>query len=197
MPPAWHALTPMRTGGAAARLAPSAMTAITRGFSMPNVATAPAWQVSRWFNTEPLTLADLAGRVVVVHAFQMLYPGCATHALPQLQRLRDTLPAERVAVLGLHTVFEHHAQQGPDVLEAFLHEYRYTFPVGVDQAADDGGPLPLTMRAYQMQGTPTLLLFDAQGRLRQQHFGQVDDLGIGLMVGQLVAEATLRAASAA
>jgi len=148
---------------------------------------APPWRVSRWFNSAPLSLADLRGRVVVAHAFQMLCPGCAVHALPQMQRVRQTFPADRVAVIGLHTVFEHHEAQGPAALEAFLYEYRYAFPVGVDAYAD-GDPLPLTMRAYAMQGTPTLMLIDAQGRLREQHFGVLDDLALGVALGRLLGE---------
>ena len=154
---------------------------------------APPWQVSRWFNSSPLTLDDLRGRVVVVHAFQMLCPGCAALALPQMKRVHQAFPAERLAVIGLHTVFEHHEVQGPPALEAFLHEYRYTFPVGVD-AYTQGDPLPQTMRAYAMQGTPTLLLIDAQGRLREQHFGSVDDLALGAALGGLLAEADQAAA---
>ncbi|HEY9513192.1 MAG TPA: TlpA disulfide reductase family protein [Rhodanobacter sp.] len=155
---------------------------------MTTLRPAPPWQVSRWFNSQPLTLDALRGRVVVVHAFQMLCPGCAAQALPQMQRVRRTFPAERLAVIGLHTVFEHHAAQGPLALQAFLHEYRYTFPVGVD-AYTDGDSLPQTMRAYAMQGTPTLLLIDARGRLREQHFGGVEDLALGAALGGLLAEA--------
>ncbi len=102
-------------------------------------------------------------------------------------------PAERLAVIGLHTVFEHHAAQGPLALEAFLHEYRYTFPVGVD-AYTEGDSLPQTMRAYAMQGTPTLLLIDAQGRLREHRFGGVEDLALGAALGGLLAEADRAAA---
>lgn len=149
---------------------------------------APPLQVSRWFNSAPLTLADLRGRVVVLHAFQMLCPGCAMQALPQMQRLQQTFPASRVAVIGLHTVFEHHAVQGPSALEAFLHEYRYSFPVGVDAGGASGDPLPQTMRAYAMRGTPTLILIDAQGRLREQHFGGLEDLALGAAVGALLGE---------
>ena len=148
---------------------------------------APPWRVSLWFNSAPLTLADLRGRVVVAHAFQMLCPGCAVHALPQMQRVLQTFPADRVAVIGLHTVFEHHEAQGPAALEAFLYEYRYAFPVGVDAYAE-GDPLPLTMRTYAMQGTPTLMLIDAQGRLREQHFGVLDDLALGVALGRLLGE---------
>ncbi len=156
---------------------------------MTIVQPAPPWQVSRWFNSAPLSLTDLRGRVVVAHAFQMLCPGCAMQALPQMKRVQQMFPAERLSVVGLHTVFEHHEAQGPLALEAFLHEYRYTFPVGVDAYAD-GDSLPLTMRAYAMQGTPTLILIDAQGRLREQHFGVLDDLALGAALGRLLAEAS-------
>lgn len=149
---------------------------------------APPWHTARWFNSAPLTLADLRGRVVAAHAFQMLCPACAMQALPQMKRLHQMFPADRLAVVGLHTVFEHHEAQSPLALEAFLHEYRYTFPVGVDEQAQDD-PLPLTMRAYAMQGTPTLILIDAQGRLREQHFGVLDDMALGAAVGRLQTEA--------
>jgi hypothetical protein len=148
---------------------------------------APAWQVSRWFNSAPLTLADLCGKVVLLHAFQMLCPACAMQALPQMQRVRRAFEGEPLVVVGLHTVFEHHDAQGPAALAAFLHEYRYDFPVGVD-AHDADDPLPRTMRSYAMQGTPTLVLIDAQGQLRQQHFGVADDLALGASVGRLLAE---------
>ena len=46
----------------------------------------------------------------------------------------------------------------PVSLKAFLHEYKVTFPVGVDLAHESG--MPQTMRGYQMQGTPTLILID-------------------------------------
>lgn len=155
---------------------------------------APKWRISRWFNSAPLTLDDLRGRVVVAHAFQMLCPGCAAQALPQMQRVQQAFPVGRVAVIGLHTVFEHHTVQSPAALEVFLSEYRYTFPVGVD-AYSDGEPLPQTMRAYAMRGTPTLMLIDAQGRLREQHFGGISDLALGGALGGLLVEADLAKAS--
>lgn len=117
----------------------------------------------------------------------MLCPGCVSHGLPQAQRVRQVFRREDVEVVGLHTVFEHHAAMIPVALEAFLHEYRIGFPVGVDMPGDPG-PIPRTMAAYRMRGTPTLLLIDRAGRLRQQHFGQVDDLVLGAQVAMLAAE---------
>ena len=48
---------------------------------------APEWVTSQWFNSPPLTLADLRGRIVVLGTFQMLCPGCVANGLPQLQRV--------------------------------------------------------------------------------------------------------------
>ena len=113
--------------------------------------------VSRWFNTQaPLTLEQLrAGRrVVVLLTFQMLCPGCVATALPQVQRVHAGFSDEDVAVVGLHTVFEHHEAMTPVALEAFLHEYRIRFPVGVDEPSGSG-PLPKTMASCRCRGRQT------------------------------------------
>jgi peroxiredoxin len=155
-------------------------------------ARAPAIVADRWFNTaEAPELDRLHGSVVVIEAFQMLCPGCVAHGIPQAQRIRDTFSQEDVVVLGVHTVFEHHRAMTPVSLEAFLHEYKVTFPVAVDSAHESG--MPLTMRAYQMQGTPTLILIDTAGRLRQQWFGAPSDLAVGAEIMRLIMEGRLPA----
>ena len=44
------------------------------------------------------------------------------------------------------------------------------------------------MAAYGMQGTPTLVLIDRQGRLRKQSFGAEDDMRVGSDIAFLLAE---------
>jgi peroxiredoxin len=74
------------------------------------VVLVPEIAVSRWFNTpEPLTLSGLRGRPVLLHAFQMLCPGCVAHGTPQTQRAFNLFKHSDLQVIGLHTVFEHHA----------------------------------------------------------------------------------------
>jgi thiol-disulfide isomerase/thioredoxin len=151
---------------------------------------APAWTTSEWLNTpEPLTLASLRGRVVFLHAFQMLCPGCVAHGIPQAKRVVEAFASEPVVVVGMHTVFEHHEAMRVESLRAFLHEYRIAFPVGIDAPAPDGSRIPQTMRAYDMQGTPTSILIDANGCVRQQIFGVHDDLRLGAALQELVTEA--------
>lgn len=148
---------------------------------------APPLLTSSWLNTpKPLDIPDFRGRILVIEAFQMLCPGCVAHGLPQAQRIATLFPREEVAVIGLHTVFEHHEAQGTLVaLSAFAHEYRLQFPIGIDR---QDGRQPMTMAVYGMQGTPTLVVVDRQGRRRFQHFGHVDDLVLGSLLGRLAAE---------
>jgi thiol-disulfide isomerase/thioredoxin len=147
----------------------------------------PELETTGWINTEtPITLKGLRGRVVVLSAFQMLCPSCMEHGLPQAKRLAQKFNPDEVAVIGLHTVFEHHAVMTPAALQVFMAEFKWPFPVGID--APDGDGAPKTMAAYQMQGTPTLLLFDRAGRLRRHYFGRPDDLQIAAEIMALAME---------
>lgn len=149
---------------------------------------APDLDVAQWFNVqEPLMLTGLRGRVVVLHAFQMLCPGCVSHGLPQAQRIAATFPVSEVAVIGIHTVFEHHEAMTPVALAAFIHEYRLSFPIAIDRPGA-GGPIPHTMAAYGMRGTPSLVLIDRTGLIRRHAFGAEDDLKIGAEIALLMAE---------
>jgi thiol-disulfide isomerase/thioredoxin len=151
-------------------------------------ASAPEFEVSAWVGASgPLSLAALRGKVVAVYAFQMLCPSCVSHGIPQAKQIQRNFAREDVQVLGLHTVFEHHAAMGRDALEAFIHEYRIDFPVGIDQPSDHG-PVPLTMERYQLRGTPTLLLFDRHGVLRHALLGVLDDMRAGALIAALVAQ---------
>jgi len=117
----------------------------------------------------------------------MLCPGCVQHGLPQAQRIHAAFAPDEVAVVGLHTVFEHHEAMTPVSLRAFLYEYRIAFPVGVDAPGAQGG-VPQTRLAYGLRGTPSLLLIDRAGRLRRHSFGAEEDMMVGAAIATLVAE---------
>ena len=161
-----------------------------------NLVPAPELQTVDWLNTdESVSLEALRGRVVLIEAFQMLCPGCVSHALPQATRVHQVFDRDQVAVIGLHTVFEHHDAQGSRAaLAAFLHEYKIAFPVGIDAPSDHGG-LPKTMARYAMQGTPTQILVDRRGHLRKQKFGWEDDLVLGAEIMSLVRDGAGAAAT--
>jgi thiol-disulfide isomerase/thioredoxin len=148
---------------------------------------APPLATTDWFNSPPLSLDTLHGRVVVLGTFQMLCPGCVSIGLPQLQRVYEGFDRKLVAVIGIHTVFEHHTAMTPVALKAFLHEYRISFPVAVDESAPNTD-VPVTMARYAFQGTPSLALIDKAGQLRLKRFGHEPDLQLGVAITQLILE---------
>lgn len=148
---------------------------------------APPWHIARWLNVkDPPSLEGLRGRVIALHAFQMLCPGCVSHGLPQTQRIAEVFP--EVAVIGLHTVFEHHDVMTPAALAVFVSEYRIRFPVAIDEPSGGLGPIPKTMAAYGLEGTPSLVLIDREGNLRARSFGRADDMAVGARIAELLAE---------
>ncbi len=150
---------------------------------------APELSVTRWFNScDALTLAQLRGRVILLHAFQMLCPGCVAHGTPQAERAHRMFRNTDLQVIGLHTVFEHHAAMTPVSLEAFIHEYRLTFPIGVDTPGD-GTPIPVTMGRYGMRGTPTSILIGRDGTIRHHGFGQEEDMALGALIASALCDA--------
>lgn len=156
---------------------------------MFNPESPPELSVTRWINTrQPLSLNALKGKVVMVMAFQMLCPGCVQHGLPQARKVAEQFSDDEVVVLGLHSVFEHHDVMTPKALEAFMHEYRWPFPVAVDAPGEEENGLPRTMAAYEMRGTPTILIFDRQGRLRRHYFGHVEDVRLAAELMALAIE---------
>jgi len=151
---------------------------------MPNETAikAPELAVSQWFNTEtPLTLESLRGKVIYLHSFQLLCPGCVAESLPQVRRIERLFGHTDLQVIGLHTVFEHHEAMTPVTLAAFIHEYRLTSPVGVDQA-DGQSDIPVTMRRYGLRGTPSSVLIGRDGTILHHAFGVEEDMAVGARI---------------
>lgn len=149
---------------------------------------APELAVAQWFNTaEPLTLAGLKGKVVLLHAFQMLCPGCTAHGTPQAEKAHRMFRGGEFVAIGLHTVFEHHEAMKPVALAAYIHEYRLTMPIGVDMAGEHG-PIPQTMERYALRGTPSTVLIGRDGRILHHGFGQEEDMALGARIAVALAE---------
>ncbi len=148
----------------------------------------PELKASAWINSdEPRPLASLKGRVVVVTAFQMHCPGSLKHGLPQAARMAEGFSDDEVVVMGLNTAFEEPEKQTADQLAVFAGTQGLGFPIAKDEV--NGGEVPETMAAYEIQGTPTTLIFDRQGRLRRHYLGRVDDVRLAAEVMAFCMEA--------
>lgn len=153
-------------------------------------APAPELDVVEWLNTpDPMPLSSLRGKVVVIHTFQMLCPSCILHSIPQANQLQEFYHDEDVQIIGLHTVFEHHEVMNLEALKAFIAQFHIRFPIAVDAPTlPSEGKRPKTMKKYRLEGTPTLIIIDQQGRIRLNHLGRLGNLEVGNFIGGLLAE---------
>jgi thiol-disulfide isomerase/thioredoxin len=154
---------------------------------MFNPESPPEITAAEWFNADtPPTLKGLKGKVVVIAAFQTHCPGSIKHGLPQASRLMQSFSDDEVSIIGLNVPFEEHDKQTPAALKSFIEENDLEFPIALDKP--NGSGLPKTFEAYELQGTPAILIFDRQGRLRRHYLGAVDDLRLGAEIMALAIE---------
>ncbi|MCH7504742.1 TlpA family protein disulfide reductase [PVC group bacterium] len=135
---------------------------------------ASQWVVSEWVNSEPISLDQLKGKVVVIDFFQLWCPGCNRFSIPlMLQWEKKYKNAADVQLVGIHTVFEGHDYQTAERLREYVKEKGIQHPVGMDAHVSDTR-LPETMIRYQTKGTPEMAIVDKQGVIRFQKFGSFD-----------------------
>jgi thiol-disulfide isomerase/thioredoxin len=118
---------------------------------------------TRWYNSPPLTLDALRGKVVLVEFWARECINCA-HVLPHTKALYDTYAKDGLVVIGVHTP-EYDEEHDPAALQAALRQYQITWPV----AADNDYRI---WNAYGNLYWPAIYLIDRHGRLVYRHVGE-------------------------
>jgi thiol-disulfide isomerase/thioredoxin len=129
---------------------------------------APPWQVSQWFNSPPLSLEQLRGKVVFVRWF--MGPSCpfCSATAPTLRALHERYAKKGLAVIGMY----HHKEEtplDPQQVEGWIKHFGYQFPVAIDQDWT-------TLRRWWLDGhdrsyTSASFLIDKTGVVRRVHLG--------------------------
>lgn len=138
--------------------------------SLDGVIDQPAapWQVSQWFNSPPLTLDQLRGKVVFVRWFtDPSCPFCSATA-PTLRALHQRYGDKGLAVIGMY----HHKEEtplDPAQVAGWLKHFGYQFPVAIDKDWT-------TLRTWWLDGhdrsyTSASFLLDKTGVVRRVHLG--------------------------
>ncbi|HMN29180.1 MAG TPA: redoxin domain-containing protein [Caldilineaceae bacterium] len=116
-----------------------------------------------WFNGEPLKLADLRGKVVMVEFWTYGCINCQ-HVLPYVQEWYAKYKDEGFAIIGVHTPeFAYEKELGN--VEAAIGRLGVTWPVAID---NDWA----TWRAYGNHYWPAAYFIDKAGNIRQLLIGE-------------------------
>jgi cytochrome c biogenesis protein CcdA/thiol-disulfide isomerase/thioredoxin len=167
---------------AAARIAAS--DAKLPGVKTPDLAVlgnAPEFRdTQRWFNSKPLTMKSLRGRVVLVDFWTYTCINCL-RTLPYIRAWDERYRAEGLTIVGVHTPEFAFEKQAANVQRAITSE-RLRYPVVQD---NDFG----TWNAFTNQGWPSKFLIDARGRVRYTHLGEGEYEETEAAIRTLLAEA--------
>ena len=136
-----------------------------------------------WINTaEPLTLAGLRGRIVLLDFWTFCCVNCL-HVIDELRAV-EAAYSDVLVVIGVHSPkFAHEADH--EALVAAVDRYEVDHPV-----LDDPGLV--TWNQYAVRAWPTLAVIDPEGYVVAQMSGEGHGHGLAALLDELIEEHTAK-----
>ena len=148
---------------------------------LPVLGPAPEFtDTQRWFNTTPLTMARLRGRVVLVDFWTYTCINCL-RTLPYVKAWDKTYRDQGLTVVGVHTPEFAFERKDSNVVGAIKRQ-GLRYPVVQDNEYG-------TWNAFANEAWPAKYLIDARGRVRYVHIGEGDYEETEAAIRALLAEA--------
>ncbi len=155
----------------------------TDGSSLPVLGTMPEFTgITAWINSPPLTAAGLRGKVVLVDFWTYSCINCI-RTFPFVTSWYDRYRKDGFVVVGVHTP-EFAFEKDEGNVRRAVARYGIRYPVALDNRYR-------TWNAYNNSAWPADYLFDAQGRLREVHFGEGKYEETEMAIRELLKEARL------
>lgn len=132
-----------------------------------------------WFNADPLSMASLKGKVVLLHFWTYGCINCI-RSLPIVQRVWETYRDQPFTILGIHTpefVFE----KSKERLQSAIEKHGLTYPIVQDNEYAN-------WNAYKNRYWPTFILIDALGNVRAVEPGEQDEKTLTRGIETLLSE---------
>jgi len=118
-----------------------------------------------WFNSIPLSLADLKGKVVLLDVWTYTCINCQ-RTLPYIKNWYDKYRDQGLVVIGIHAP-EFEFEKEPGNVAKAISDFGIKYPVMQDNDF-------ATWRAYHNNYWPAKYLIDKDGNVRYTHFGEGD-----------------------
>ena len=135
--------------------------------------------IEAWINSEPLTMAALRGKVVVIDFWTYSCINCL-RTLPHVTAWDEAYRDDGLVIVGVHTpefAFEREA----DNVRRSVRDHGIAYPVALDP---DFG----TWEAWRNRYWPAKYFVDRRGHIRYAHFGEGDYEESERVIRQLLAE---------
>ncbi len=150
----------------------------------------PPLQAEFWIDGEGnktgFSMAELENKWVFLKCFQNWCPGCHKHGFPTLKKVYDNFGNDdRVAIIGIQTVFEGHFINTGSALRELQLRYDVPIKMGHDPGDETSGNRSKNMAAYRTGGTPWLIVANPQGIVVFNNFHMNADKFVAIMHKEL------------
>lgn len=116
-----------------------------------------------WFNSDPLTLADLKGKVVLIDFWTYSCINCQ-RTFPYLRTWWEKYEDDGLVIIGVHSP-EFEFEKNPDNVQQAIEDFDLRYPIVQDNEF-------ATWRAYNNRFWPAKYIIDKNGNIRYTHFGE-------------------------
>ncbi|MFK3668172.1 cytochrome c biogenesis protein DipZ [Ochrobactrum teleogrylli] len=131
---------------------------------LPVEARAPSlYGAVDWLNSEPLTMEQLRGKVVLVDFWTYSCINCI-RTIPYVRAWAEKYKEQDLVVIGVHTP-EFAFEKKIDNVKKAVGDFKIGYPVAIDSNFQ-------IWRAYNNSYWPAHYLIDAKGQIRYHHFGE-------------------------
>ncbi|HUG97054.1 MAG TPA: thioredoxin family protein, partial [Nitrososphaera sp.] len=120
-------------------------------------------QISGYINTDPVTLGDLKGKVVLVDFWTYSCINCI-RTIPYLNAWHEKYADDGLVILGVHTP-EFEFEKDYDNVRAAVEKFEIEYPVAQDNEKG-------TWKEYENRYWPRKYLVDNEGYIRYDHIGE-------------------------
>ncbi len=134
----------------------------------------------RWLNSDPITLRQLRGKVVLVDFWDYTCVNCV-RTLPYVVEWAAKYKDRGLITIGVHAPEFEFAREGRQIEKACA-EFGITYPVVLDNAYD-------IWQAFDNKGWPSKFLIDAHGYIRFNHLGEGEYLRTEMSIQAALREA--------
>ena len=150
------------------------------GGEVPSRTVAPELHAKTWFNSPPLTLAQLRGKVVLIDFWEYTCINCI-RTFPWLRRWNQLYQPDGLVIIAVHTPEFEFAKNPANVANA-VKRFGFTFPVAIDSDYT-------IWNAFHNAAWPADYLIDKNGRIAYMHIGEGDYGDTELEIRKLLKEA--------
>src|ERR1700674_3124732 len=121
--------------------------------------------IEKWLNSDPLTIKQLQGKVVLVDFWTYTCINCV-NTLPYVKNWNQKYKDQGLVVIGVHTP-EYPFERNTDNVRTAIKRFGISFQVAQDNQY-------ATWSAYDNQYWPAFYLIDKKGQVVYTHFGEGD-----------------------